>query len=196
MCWYCSGACRCTGRGVGEGVVLAGKLVNGYCLGSWGFRVWQFRSSRARDKYHNLEDDVMVKNIFNSGKHKDDVGMKIPNVPTTQSQPIESTQGTHRTISAPRPLNPKIDEGALTKQNVQQVKDHLIAEEIEKLVEGAENVENFEVDSSSLRKNDNPIVLGTRLEPRSNKESLEVEITTATQPVNVNEGEEESTEDD
>nr|GEW80504.1 retrovirus-related Pol polyprotein from transposon TNT 1-94 [Tanacetum cinerariifolium] len=27
--WYCSGACRCTRRGVGEGVVLAGKEVEG-----------------------------------------------------------------------------------------------------------------------------------------------------------------------
>ncbi|GJW63474.1 hypothetical protein Tco_0115358 [Tanacetum coccineum] len=34
-------------------------------------------SRRARDKYHNLEDDMMVKNKFNSGKHKDGVGMKI-----------------------------------------------------------------------------------------------------------------------
>ncbi|GJV56236.1 hypothetical protein Tco_1457241 [Tanacetum coccineum] len=32
----------------------------------------------ARDKYHNLEDDAMVKNIFNSGKPKDGVEMKIP----------------------------------------------------------------------------------------------------------------------
>nr|GFC83191.1 hypothetical protein [Tanacetum cinerariifolium] len=66
------------------------------------------------------DDDAMVKNIFNSGKHKEAVGIKIPSwmimhemkltnhcrmyvavfrvdVPTTQSQPIESTQGTHRT---------------------------------------------------------------------------------------------------
>ncbi|GKB73470.1 hypothetical protein Tco_0934882 [Tanacetum coccineum] len=35
-------------------------------------------SRRARDKYHNLEDDMMVKNILNSGKHKDGIGMKIP----------------------------------------------------------------------------------------------------------------------
>ncbi|GJZ19457.1 hypothetical protein Tco_0556047 [Tanacetum coccineum] len=33
-------------------------------------------SRRARNKYHNLEDDVMLKNIFNSWKHKDGVGMK------------------------------------------------------------------------------------------------------------------------
>ncbi|GKG58867.1 hypothetical protein Tco_0594637, partial [Tanacetum coccineum] len=31
-------------------------------------------------------------------------------VPTTQSQIIESTQGTHRTTSAPRSPNPDMDE--------------------------------------------------------------------------------------
>ncbi|GJV80996.1 hypothetical protein Tco_1516866 [Tanacetum coccineum] len=146
-------------------------------------------SHRASDKYHNLEDDAMVKNIFNSGKHKDDVGMKIPSwmitdemkltdhyqmydvvfgvdVPMTQSQPIESTQGMHRTISAPRrstrvtlptqiPTTAEADDIILqdtiqlrlaeqkshdklkAKQNVQKVEERLIAEEIEKLVEGA-----------------------------------------------------------
>ncbi|GKF06601.1 hypothetical protein Tco_0037269, partial [Tanacetum coccineum] len=212
-------------------------------------------SCRARDKYHNLEDDAMVKNIFNSGKHKDGVGMKIlswmitdemkltdhyrmytvvfgVDVPTTWSQPIESTQGTHRTLSTTRSPNPETDEGESSaprksivirlripqrrstrltpptpipttaeaddiilqdtiqlslaeqkshdeleaKQNVQKVEEHLIAEEIEKLVEGAENVEN--------------------VEPRSDKESPEVEITAEVQPVNFNEEEEESAEDD
>ncbi|GKG12896.1 hypothetical protein Tco_0347133, partial [Tanacetum coccineum] len=79
-------------------------------------------SRRARDKYHNLEDDDMVKSIFNSGKHKDGVGMKIPSwmitdemkltdnyrmyavvfgvdVPTAQSQLIGSTHRTQKTIS-------------------------------------------------------------------------------------------------
>ncbi|GKE88577.1 hypothetical protein Tco_1566052, partial [Tanacetum coccineum] len=82
-------------------------------------------SRRARDMYHNLQDDDIMKNIFNSGRHKDKVGMQIPDwmiteemkhtehyrmyaevfgldVPLTQSQPIESTQGTHRTPRAPR----------------------------------------------------------------------------------------------
>ncbi|GJY73705.1 hypothetical protein Tco_0478136 [Tanacetum coccineum] len=90
-------------------------------------------SGRARDKYNNLKYDVMVKNIFNSGKHKDGNGMTIPSwmitdkmkltdhyrmydavfgvdVPTTQTQPIESTQGTYRTTSAPRSPNPDVDE--------------------------------------------------------------------------------------
>nr|GEX20347.1 hypothetical protein [Tanacetum cinerariifolium] len=56
---------------------------------------------RVRDKYHNLEDDVMIKSIFNLRK----------NVPTTQLQPIESTQGTHRKTSAPRTPNLEIAEG-------------------------------------------------------------------------------------
>ncbi|GJR42079.1 retrovirus-related pol polyprotein from transposon TNT 1-94 [Tanacetum coccineum] len=74
-----------------------------------------------------LKDDDVMKNIFNSGRYKDKVGMKIPawmiseemkhtehyqmyaevfgiDVPVTQSQPTESTQGMHRTTSAPRIL--------------------------------------------------------------------------------------------
>ncbi|GJU57489.1 hypothetical protein Tco_1235255 [Tanacetum coccineum] len=113
-------------------------------------------------------------------------------VPTTQSQPIESTQGT-RTTSAPRSPNPDVDKG---ESNVQKVEEHLIAEEIKKLVEGSKNVENVEVDSSTLRQNDTQNDPGTRLEPRSNKESPEVEITAEVKPVNINEEEEESTEDD
>ncbi|GKA80976.1 hypothetical protein Tco_0787668 [Tanacetum coccineum] len=86
-------------------------------------------SRRARDAYHNLQDDDIMKNIFNSGRNKNKVGMRIPawmitdemkltehykmyaevfglDVPLTQSQPTESTQGTHRTPSAPRSPNP------------------------------------------------------------------------------------------
>ncbi|GJU06723.1 retrovirus-related pol polyprotein from transposon TNT 1-94 [Tanacetum coccineum] len=67
---------------------------------------------RAHDKYHNLEDDEMVKSIFNSGKHKDG----------------------------------KSCEELEAKQNKDNVKEHLMAEEIEILVEGTENVdENVEI---------------------------------------------------
>nr|GEY55209.1 hypothetical protein [Tanacetum cinerariifolium] len=82
-------------------------------------------------------------------------------------------------------------------KNEDKVKEHLMAEEIEKLVEGTKNVEeNVKVDSSTLKQNDNQNDLGNRLEPRRNKESSEVEITAAEQPVNVIEEEEESVEDD
>ncbi|GKD30454.1 hypothetical protein Tco_1241232 [Tanacetum coccineum] len=37
-------------------------------------------------------------------------------VPTTQSQPIKSTQGTHRTTSAPRTPNSEVTEGELSAQ--------------------------------------------------------------------------------
>ncbi|GJT27630.1 hypothetical protein Tco_0907905 [Tanacetum coccineum] len=46
-----------------------------------------------------------------------------------------------------------------------------MAEEIKKLVKGTENVEEHEVDSSTLRQDDNQNDPGTRLKPRSNKES-------------------------
>ncbi|GKE04549.1 hypothetical protein Tco_1396567, partial [Tanacetum coccineum] len=96
-------------------------------------------SRRARDKYHNLSDDDLMKNIFNSGRYKDKVGMKIPDwmitdemkltehfrmyaevfgldVPMTQSQPTESTQGTLRTLSTPRTPNPEVDAGESSAQ--------------------------------------------------------------------------------
>ncbi|GKD82811.1 hypothetical protein Tco_1349650, partial [Tanacetum coccineum] len=186
-------------------------------------------SRRSLDKYHNLEDDDMVKSIFNSGNHKDGVRMKISSwmitdemkltynyqmysavfgvdVPINQSQPIESTQGTHRTTRAPRTPNPdvakveskqKSHKEFESKQNKEKVKEHLMAEEIKKLVEGTENVEeNVDVNSSTLTKNDNLIDPDTRLEPKINKESLKVELTASEQPVNVNEEEEELSEYD
>ncbi|GJT45534.1 hypothetical protein Tco_0954249 [Tanacetum coccineum] len=123
-------------------------------------------------------------------------------VPLTQSQPTGSTQGTHRTPSAPRrstrltPPTPvinveKADEMILqdtlqlslaehksheeqeARENVALVNEHLASEEIEKMVDGQENV----VDDSSIHRNDESNILGTKIEPRSNKESLEVEIT-------------------
>ncbi|GKB33503.1 hypothetical protein Tco_0872904 [Tanacetum coccineum] len=208
-------------------------------------------SRRARDMYHNLQDDDIMKNIFNSGRHKDKVGMQIPDwmiteemkhtehyrmyaevfgldVPLTQSQPTESTQGTHRTLSAPRrstrltppvpvPNVEKADEMILqdtlqvslaehksqeeqeARENVELVNKHLASEETKKLVEGAENV----IDDSLPPRNDEPQILDTRLEPQSDKESLEVEktnveeveVTNVAILVNVNEEKDEITDE-
>ncbi|GJX59551.1 hypothetical protein Tco_0290941 [Tanacetum coccineum] len=178
-------------------------------------------SRRARDAYHNLQDDDIMKNIFNSGRNKNKVGMRIPpwmitkemkltehykmyaevfglDVPMIQSQPTESTQGTHRTLSAPRqfahltpptpvPTTKKADEMILqdmiqvslaeqksreeqeARENVALVAEHLAAEEIEKLVEESENV-----DDSSPTRHDDTSIPGTRIEPRSDKESPDV----------------------
>ncbi|GKE11791.1 hypothetical protein Tco_1415342 [Tanacetum coccineum] len=185
-----------------------------------------------------------MKNIFNSGRYKDKVGMKIPDwmiseemkhtehyrmytevfgldVPLTQSQPTESTQGTYRTPSALRRsthLTPpalmttvdKADEMILqdtlqvslaehksrekqeARENVELVNEHLASVEIEKMVEGPENV----IDDSLLPRNDEPNILGTRLEPRSDKESLDVEITNDKEVEITNDKEVEITNDE
>ncbi|GJQ95614.1 retrovirus-related pol polyprotein from transposon TNT 1-94 [Tanacetum coccineum] len=64
------------------------------------------------------------------------------------------------------------------KQNVEKVEEHLIAEEIEKLVEGTKSVENNVVDNSISNSQNDP---STRLDPRSYKESPEVEKTAKVQ---------------
>ncbi|GJV23937.1 hypothetical protein Tco_1376632 [Tanacetum coccineum] len=95
-------------------------------------------SRRARDAYHNLQDDDIIKNIFNPGRNKNKVGMRIPawmitdemkltehykmyaevfglDVPLTQSQPTKSTKGTHRTTRAPRSPNPAMKPADLVE---------------------------------------------------------------------------------
>ncbi|GKD79339.1 hypothetical protein Tco_1341960, partial [Tanacetum coccineum] len=78
------------------------------------------------------------------------------------------------------------------QENVEKVQEHLASEDIKKLIEGTENIE---VDSLIPRNDDDQNILGTRLEPQSDKESPEVEITVVV-PVNVNEEEGESADDE
>nr|GEX57816.1 hypothetical protein [Tanacetum cinerariifolium] len=176
-------------------------------------------SRRARDKYHNLKDDDLMKNIFNSRRYKDKVGIKIPDwmiseemkqtkhyqmysevfgidVPLIQSPLTKSTQGTHRTPSAPRSPNPKVDATPVltvdkadelilqdtlqvslaenksrkekeARENVALVEKHLAYEEIEKMLEGQEHV----VDDSSIPRNDEHNIPGTREKGKNVEES-------------------------
>ncbi|GKB48895.1 hypothetical protein Tco_0899648, partial [Tanacetum coccineum] len=147
-------------------------------------------------------------------------------VPLTQSQPTESTQGTHRKLSAPRSPNPNLDKAessALKRSTVihfclperRSIRltplapvptvdraDEMILQDtlqIEKMGEGLENV----INDSLLPRNDESKTPGTRLEPRSDKQSPEVEITNDEEveitnvviPVNVNEEEDEIIEE-
>ncbi|GJZ39327.1 retrovirus-related pol polyprotein from transposon TNT 1-94 [Tanacetum coccineum] len=217
-------------------------------------------------------------NFKTTGRHKDKVGMQIPDwmiikemkhtkhyrmyaelfgldVPLNQSQPTESTQGTHKTPSAPISPNPKMDtaessapkrstvirfrlpkkrstrltppapvptvdkademilqntlqvslaehksrEEQEARENVELVNKHLASEEIEKMIEGSENV----IDDSLPPRNDEPKIPDTRLEPKSDKEIPEVEITNDEEveitnvviPINVNEEEDEITDE-
>ncbi|GJZ37653.1 integrase, catalytic region, zinc finger, CCHC-type containing protein [Tanacetum coccineum] len=94
------------------------------------------------------------------------------------------------------------------RENVALVDEHLASEEIEKMVDGQENV----VDDSSIPRNDESNIPDTRIEPKSNKESPEVEITKDKEveitketpvvditnvviPVNVNDEDEEITDE-
>nr|GEU67178.1 hypothetical protein [Tanacetum cinerariifolium] len=65
--------------------------------------------------------------------------------------------------------------------------DELILQDTLQMVEGQENV----VDGSSIPRNDEHNILDTRLEPRSDKKSLEVEVTNVVILVNVYDEEEE-----
>ncbi|GKE94253.1 hypothetical protein Tco_1579108 [Tanacetum coccineum] len=144
-------------------------------------------------------------------------------VPLTQSQPTESTQETHRTPSAPRSPNPKMDvveSSALKRSTMIRFRlperkstrltppalvptvdktDEMILQDTLQMVEGSKNV----IDDSLHPRNDEPKIPGTRLEPRSDKESMEVEITNNEEVeitnvvilVNVNEEEEEITDE-
>ncbi|GJV27551.1 retrovirus-related pol polyprotein from transposon TNT 1-94 [Tanacetum coccineum] len=177
-------------------------------------------SRRARDMYHNLQDDDIMKNIFNLGRHKDKVGMQIPywmiseEMKHTKHYKMRSTRLTPPALVL---TVDKADEMILqdtlqvslaehksreeqeARENVELVKKHLASEEIEKMMEGSENV----IDDSLPHSNDEPQILGTRLEPMSDKEIPEVEITNDEEveitnvviPVNVNEEEDEITDE-
>ncbi|GJQ92962.1 retrovirus-related pol polyprotein from transposon TNT 1-94 [Tanacetum coccineum] len=203
-------------------------------------------SRRARDMYHNLQDDDIMKNIFNSGRHKDKVGMQIPDwmiteemkhtehyrmyaevfgldVPLTQSQPTESTQGTHRTPSASRSPNPKMDatESSALKWStvirfglperrstrltptVDKADEMILLDTLQ--VSFAEHKSQEEQEARENVELVNEHLASVEIEkmPRSDNESPEVEITNDEEveitnvviPVNVNEEEEEITDE-
>nr|GEY21814.1 ribonuclease H-like domain-containing protein [Tanacetum cinerariifolium] len=201
-------------------------------------------SRRVRDKYHNLKDDDLMKNIFNSGKYKRKVGMKIQDwmiiearkqtehyrmIPSASRSPnpkvdvADSSAPTRSTVIhlcipqrrstclTPPALVPTVDKAdelilqdtlqvslaehksrqeQEARENAALVDEHLATVEIEKMVEGQEIV----VDDSSITRNDEHNIPGTRLEPRSDKESPEVEVTNVLIPVNVYDKEEEADE--
>ncbi|GJV82117.1 hypothetical protein Tco_1517987 [Tanacetum coccineum] len=192
---------------------------------------YRLRASMGRNLLFSSSSNIFDFMITEEMKHTEHYKMYAEvfglDVLLTQSQPNDSTQGTHRTPSAPRstrltppvsvPTIEKADEMILqdtlqvslaehksqeeqeAKENVELVNKHLASEEIEKLVEGSENV----IDDNLSPRNDEPQIPGTRLEPWSDKESPEVEktndeeveVTNVVIPVNVNEEEDEITDE-
>ncbi|GKF33521.1 hypothetical protein Tco_0106721 [Tanacetum coccineum] len=93
----------------------------------------------------------------------------------------------------------KSQEEQKARENMELVNKHLATEEIEKMMEGSKNV----IDDSLPPRNDEQNIVGTRLEPMSDKEipeveitnDEEVEITSVVIPVNVNKEEEKITDE-
>ncbi|GJW36705.1 putative reverse transcriptase domain-containing protein [Tanacetum coccineum] len=172
-------------------------------------------SRRARDMYHNLQDDEIMKNIFNSGRHKDKVGMQILDWMLTEE--MKHIEHYRMTPSAPRSPNPKMDaaESNAPKWSTmicfrlpERRSTHLtppapvptIDKADEMILQGTlQNV----IDDSLSPRNNEPNIPGTRIKPRSDKESPKVEITNNEEveianvvtPVNVNEEDEEITDE-
>ncbi|GJW63613.1 hypothetical protein Tco_0115497 [Tanacetum coccineum] len=121
-------------------------------------------SRRARDAYHNLQDDDIMKNIFNSGRNKN----KFPD----SSQLTKSTQGTHRTPSAPRSPNPAT-ETAESMPSAEKADEMILQDMIQvslaehKSREEQEARENVALYTSTLQLGDKNL---------NDKESPEVEI--------------------
>nr|GEW83157.1 ribonuclease H-like domain-containing protein [Tanacetum cinerariifolium] len=144
----------------------------------------------ARDKYHNLKDDDLLKNMFNQGDTKRKSTRLVPPAPVlTVDKADELILADTLQVSL---AEHKSKEEQEARENVALVEKHLASKEIKKMVEGQEHV----VDDSSVPRNDKHNILGTRLETRVEKESLEVEFTDVVIPVNVYEEEEEEEEED
>ncbi|GJW70251.1 hypothetical protein Tco_0127168 [Tanacetum coccineum] len=114
-------------------------------------------------------------------------------VPTTQSQPIESTQGTPKIPSAPSSPNPIITKGESSASHKSthwwnEVLDHLCLDE--------QKNKNVDVDEFMSDILNNQEDLDTRIDPGSYKESPEVKNDANLVIVNANEEEEESAGDE
>ncbi|GJX01987.1 hypothetical protein Tco_0185900 [Tanacetum coccineum] len=125
---------------------------------------------RVHDNYHRVENDDLVKNIFNSGKNKDVAGMKVPDWMLTVDMKLTAHYRMYNAVFR-----------------------HLEDEELDHLLEGNENVYVDEFVNDIFNSQEDS---GTRIEPRSDKESPEAEIDADMVPVNSNEDGEESVGDE
>ncbi|GJW76919.1 hypothetical protein Tco_0138601 [Tanacetum coccineum] len=128
-------------------------------------------SRRVHDNYHRVENDDLVKSIFNSRRNKEGDGMLIPDWMLTEEMKLTTH---YKMFRVPRRLDPErpipttaeidIDrfneetqikistqrslEDLEAQQNVEKVKEHMVDEEIEQLVEGELTVSAQDAPSS------------------------------------------------
>ncbi|GJV21651.1 hypothetical protein Tco_1370671 [Tanacetum coccineum] len=111
-------------------------------------------SCRVHDNYHRVKNDDLVKNIFNSRKNKDRAGMKIPNWMVTEAMNLTHHYNMYVTV--------------FWVDNVEQVKEHMVDEELDHLLDGTKNVDVDEFMSDILNNQED---LDTRIDPGSYKET-------------------------
>ncbi|GJT20270.1 hypothetical protein Tco_0890207 [Tanacetum coccineum] len=153
-------------------------------------------SRRAYDMYHNLQDDDIMKNIFNSGIHTDKVGMQIPDwMITEEMKHTEHIRWMHRRSTRLTPPAPVLTVDKADEMILQDTLQVSLAELQSQKSEEARKSGTGQQALGVLK------ILKRWLEPRSDKESPEVEstndeeveITNVVIPVNVNEEEDEIT---
>nr|GEU47675.1 hypothetical protein [Tanacetum cinerariifolium] len=160
---------------------------------------------RLHEHYHRVANDHIVKSIFNSEKNKEHVGIRIPEWMLMKEMkltkyyqllpyPVEQ-QGV---LSAPhKPIIIRIrrrsqsdyETPILTSTEIDiTIEENLVNEEIEKIVEGNDDVDKNQFVDGILNNQEN---LNNRLEPGSDKERPEVMKSVDLMIIN----EEESTRD-
>nr|GEZ72015.1 hypothetical protein [Tanacetum cinerariifolium] len=177
------------------------KLVEGKSKGIVGMKIpdWMITDEMKLTENYRSPNPVVAEEESSAPQRSTVIRLRIPprrSTRLTPPTPVPTTDEADDLIL--QDTLQKSHEELEATQNVEKVKEHLMAKEIKKLVEGSENVEeNVEVSSSPLRNDDNQCNPDTRLEPISENESPKVEkITDISQHVNVIKEEEESTEDD
>ncbi|GJV60776.1 retrovirus-related pol polyprotein from transposon TNT 1-94 [Tanacetum coccineum] len=100
------------------------------------------------------QDDENNENIIYSGRHKIKVGMQIPDWRLTEEM-LAITE-LYRMYDL---AEHKSREEQEARENVELVKEHLASEDIEKMIEGSENV----IDDSLPPRNNEPNIPGTRI---------------------------------
>ncbi|GJX66045.1 ribonuclease H-like domain-containing protein [Tanacetum coccineum] len=130
---------------------------------------------RTNEPYHIVENDEVVKLIFNYGKTKRR-GMRIPGWLLTKE--IKQTNAYKAQVLSY--MLAKSAEEYKAQQNVKRVDEHLLDEDIKTLVEGEDYATNKFADKMMLSQEDP----NTRIDLGSHKESLEVKKVAKIESVN------------
>ncbi|GJS71486.1 hypothetical protein Tco_0704327 [Tanacetum coccineum] len=143
-------------------------------------------SRRARDAYHNLQDDDIMKNIFNLGRNKNKMSL------WTQFSAIEFYPGTHRTPSAPRSPNPAT-ETAESMPSIEKADEMILQDMLQVSLAEHKSREEQEARENVALEKEEETTKDTEVE--LDKYTPMVDVTNIVTPVNVDDEEDEITDE-